>query len=315
MMGRARTLALSMAGAARTAPWVAGLAAEALSITGAAALALSMAGATVLALSPVEAAFAQTPERPIPEELAGTDISMPGELEDAGYGAPDALENTGITMQSGLGDADFAVQDEHETPAFPPGLDPIIAVNPLNPRLNQEQPWEITSDGRVIPQRRAPRPPIQVFRAPLTDAFSSRTENGAIELTFGGQTSLGGTLGVRVSRLETAPAVVELAVGESLALDDLTVRAYDADGELVERAPLRLEIEGPEGFVDMSAFERDRRTLAATARGIGRIWVTSLLPTLRNEPFSLPVVLTIRELGSQGAGLSARIHENIPASP
>ena len=289
----------------------------ALSITGAAAFALSMAGATVLALSTVEAAFAQTVERPMPEEPAGAEVAMPGVLENTGFSVPDALQNTGLAMQGGLEDSGIGTPEEDgdEDPSFPPGLDPIIAVNPLNPRLNQEQPWEITADGRVIPQRRAPRAPIPVFRAPLTDAFSSRSEDGAIELTFGGQTSLGGTLGVRVSRLETAPAVIEMTPGESLALDDLTVRAYDAEGELVERAPLRLEIEGPEGFVDMTAFERDRRTLAATARGIGRIWITSLLPTRQDEPFSLPVVLTIREPGGRGAGLSARIHENVPASP
>lgn len=202
-----------------------------------------------------------------------------------------------------------------ERPEFPPGLDALIAVHPLDPRLDQRAPWLITADGTVIPQRRAPKPPIPVFRAPLTDAFSSRTESGAIELTFGGQTSLGGTLGVRVSRLETMPTVVELAVGESFALDDLAVRAFDADGELVERAPLRLEIEGPEGFVDMAAFEQDTRTLSAVTRGIGRIWVTSLLPTRQDEPFSIPIVLAVREPGSQGAKPSARIHDNVPASP
>ena len=214
-----------------------------------------------------------------------------------------------------LDDSEIVARAEEDTPAFPPGLDPVIAVHPLNPRLNQEQPWQITAEGRVIPQRRAPRPPVPVFKAPLTDAFSSRREDGPIELTFGGQTSLGGTLGIRVSRLETTPALVELTVGESLDLDDLTIQAFDADGELVQRAPLRLEIEGPEGFVDMTAFERDKRTLAAVARGIGRIWVTSLLPTRQNEPFSIAVVLVIREPGSQGARPSSRIHENVPESP
>ena len=214
-----------------------------------------------------------------------------------------------------LDDSEIVARAEEDTPAFPPGLDPVIAVHPLNPRLNQEQPWQITAEGRVIPQRRAPRPPVPVFKAPLTDAFSSRREDGPIELTFGGQTSLGGTLGVRVSRLETTPALVELTVGDSLDLDDLAIKAYDADGELVERAPLRLEIEGPEGFVDMTAFEQDKQTLAAVARGIGRIWVTSLVPTLQNEPFSIAVVLAIREPGSQGARPSSRIHENVPESP
>ena len=251
-------------------------------------------------------ATAQTPDSFQPTDPVETGTAMEtGVATDAGTAA-----DTGIAA-----DTVIAALGEDDTPAFPPGLDPVIAVNPLNPRLDQEQPWQITDDGRVIPQRRAPRPPIPVFRTPLTDAFSSRSEDGAIELTFGGQTSLGGSLGVRVSRLETAPPVVELTVGESLALDDLTIRAYDADGELVERAPLRLEIEGPEGFVDMTAFDEDKRTLAAVARGIGRIWVTSLLPTRQDEPYSIPVVLVIREAGSRGARMSARIHENVPASP
>ena len=268
-------------------------------------LALVIAGATA----------AQTPERPGQAGPEDADITVPGEPQDTGIVMPDELTDTGIAvpgMQENLG---IAMADEEETQEFPPGLDAIIAVHPLDPRLDQQSPWLITADGTVIPQRRAPKPPIPVYRAPLTDAFSSRTESGAIELTFGGQTSLGGTLGVRVSRLETTPAVVELAVGESLALDDLTVRAFDPDGELVERAPLRLEIEGPEGFVDMAAFERDSRTLSAVTRGIGRIWVTSLLPARQDEPFSIPVVLVIREPGSTGGRMSARIHENVPASP
>ena len=198
---------------------------------------------------------------------------------------------------------------------FPPHLDAIIAVHPVDPRLDPQAPWLITADGTVIPQRRAPKPPVPVFRALLSDAFSSSTEEGPIELTFGGQTSLGGTLGMRVSRLETAPAVVELRVGDSLPLDALTIRAYDAEGGLVARAPLRLEIEGPEGFVDMAAFDQDKQTLAAATRGIGRIWATSLLPTRQNEPYSIPVVLVVREPGSRGARPSARPHENVPASP
>lgn len=253
--------------------------------------------AAFFALLAVGAATAQTPE---PSQPAGAEPAS----GQAAFGE-DGREGAG-------GEAAFG---EDGYPIFPPGLDPIIAVNPLNPRLNQEQPWEITSAGRVIPQRRAPKPPIPVFRAPLTGAFSSRAENSAIELAFGGQTSLGGTLGVRVSRLETMPAVVELAVGESFALDDLAVRAFDADGEPVARVPLSLEIEGPEGFVDMAAFEQDKRTLSAVARGIGRIWVASLLPTRQNEPFSIPVVLAVRDPGSRGGGPSVRIHENVPAAP
>ena len=268
-------------------------------------LALAIAGATA----------AQTPERPDRTAPEDANIAVPGEPQDTEIVTPNELADTGIAVPGVQENPGVAMADEEEPLDFPPGIDAIIAVHPLDPRLDQQAPWLITADGTVIPQRRAPRPPIPVFRAPLTDAFSSRTENGAIELTFGGQTSLGGTLGVRISRLETMPAVVDLAVGESLALDDLTVRAFDADGEPVARAPLRLEIEGPEGFVDMAAFEQDTRTLSAVARGVGRIWVTSLLPARQDEPFSIPVVLAVRETGSQGARPSARTHENVPASP
>ena len=231
--------------------------------------------------------------------------------------APEALQpaDPEVGQPADSEDGVLAALGEDDTPAFPPGLDPIIAVDPLNPRLDQEQPWQFTSEGRVIPQRRAPRPPIPVFRAPLTDAFSSRLDGGTIELTFGGQTSLGGTLGVRVSRLETAPAIVELAVGDSFALGDLAVRTYDADGEPVARAPLRLEIEGPEGFVDMAAFGRDNSTLTALSRGIGRIWVTSLLPASQDEPFSIPVVIEVRDRADSSVHMSSRIYENVPATP
>ena len=213
-----------------------------------------------------------------------------------------------------LAEAETDAFQDGDTPEYPPGFDPYIAIDPLNPRLDPEQPWIIASDGRVIPQRRPPRPPTPVFKAPLTDAFSAR-RGGGIELTFGGQPALGSTLGVRVARLEVMPAAVRLTVGESLALDELSVRAFDESGELVERAPLRLEIEGPEGFVDMAAFERDRTALTALARGIGRIWVTSLLPARQAEPFSIPMVLIVREPGSPGVRMSSSAQQNVPASP
>ena len=220
-------------------------------------------------------------------------------------------------------DAEIAASDDPEidadaTPEFPPGFDSVIAViaiDPLNPRLDPDEPWAIAPGGRVIPRRRASRAPIPVFKAPLHDAFSTRRDDSGIELTFGGQPALGGSLGMRVNRLEIEPTVVELRVGESFDLDELTVRAYDAPGELVERAPLRLEIEGPQGFVDMAAFERDGTTLTASARGVGRIWVTSLLPARLGDPFTLPVVVNVRELDSPGVRLSSRIYENVPATP
>lgn len=194
------------------------------------------------------------------------------------------------------------------------GPEQVIAIDPLDPRLNADEPWILGPDGRPIPQSRDPRPPTPVFEASLGQAFSVREDEPAIELTFGEQPALGETLGVRISRLEIEPAVIELTVGQSFLLDQLMVKAYSATGEFVEHVPLTLGIEGPEGFVDMPAFGLDGKTLPTLTRGIGRIWVTSVLPALLTDPFSLPVVVIVREPGTGSTGLSNRIYENVPAS-
>jgi hypothetical protein len=120
---------------------------------------------------------------------------------------------------------------------------------------------------------------------------------------------------MRVSRLEINPAVVNLTVGDSFSLDQLIVRAYDVDGEFVEHAPLQLEIEGPEGFMNPNVFELDGKTLNILARGIGRLWVTSVLPGRLGENFSLPIVVVARNVGTSEIHLSSRVHENVPTSP
>ena len=229
----------------------------------------------------------------------------------------------GLAAAQTTAPVDPAEPDRPGTPALaadpatapPLGFNALIAVDPLNPRLDPDEPWVIGPGGQPIPQRRQFRPLPPVFKAPLGEAFSVRRNEAAIELTFGERPALGGTLGMRVNRLEVEPAVVNLTVGEAFTLDELSVKAYAAPGELVERAPLRLEIEGPEEIVDRAAFERDGRTLSALNRGVGRIWVTSLLPSRLTEPFSTPVILIVRAPDSPGARLSSRIYENTPAAP
>lgn len=210
------------------------------------------------------------------------------------------------------------------TPFNPPGagdpndppivMDPreFIAVDVLDPDFDPNDP---RYRGLLPEEIRQPRPPIPVLRTSLGEAFSVRENQTAIELTFGEQPALGETLGVRVNRLEIQPAVLELTIGESFSLEQLVVRAYGVTGELVEHAPLRLELEGPEGFVDLAAFELDSKTLDTLTRGIGRLWVTSMLPALLTEPFTLPVVMIVRDPGAPRTRLSSRIYENVPASP
>ena len=107
----------------------------------------------------------------------------------------------------------------------------------------------------------------------------------------------------------------ESTVGEAFELDQLTVKAYGTTGELVEHAPLAIELEGPEGFVDLEGFQVDSKTLRTRTRGIGRLWITSVLPALRTEPFTLPVVLIVRDPNRPNFSLSPRVYENVPASP
>ena len=81
------------------------------------------------------------------------------------------------------------------------------------------------------------------------------------------------------------------------------------------RHALQLEIEGPKGFIDPNAFELDGKTLSILARGIGRLWVTSILPGRLGENFSLPMVVVARNADTSEIRLSSRVYENVPASP
>lgn len=191
-------------------------------------------------------------------------------------------------------------------------------TTPLAP-VDMDDPDFDPSDPRyrtLVSEEREPiRPPIPVIKTPLGNGYSVRENQATIELTYGEEPALGETLGMRVNRLAVESATVELTVGEAFELDQLTVRAYGTTGELVEHAPLAIELEGPEGFVDLEGFQVDSKTLRTRTRGIGRLWITSVLPALRTEPFTLPVVLIVRDPNRPNFSLSPRVYENVPASP
>lgn len=189
---------------------------------------------------------------------------------------------------------------------------PLAPVDMDDPDFNPSDPRYRTL---VSEELRPLRPPIPVIKTPLGNAYSVRENQATIELTYGEEPALGETLGMRVNRLAVESTVVELTVGEVFELDQLTVKAYGATGELVEHAPLTIELEGPEGFLDLEGFQIDSKTLRTRTRGIGRLWVTSVLPALLTEPFSLPVVLIVRDPGRPDFSLSSRVYENVPASP
>lgn len=105
--------------------------------------------------------------------------------------------------------------------------------------------------------------------------------------------AVGGSLGLRVNRLEIEPVEIELALGETYSLRQLRIRAFGRDGVLVERAPLTIAFEAPENVVGLALFAIDGHSIRAVQPGIGRLWVTSIAPTIRGENFSLPVVLIV----------------------
>ena len=156
---------------------------------------------------------------------------------------------------------------------------------------------------------------MPIIRQPLGGALSTRNSQLGIEFTYGQLPAIGETLGMRVNRLEINPPVLRLTVGEFFDMDQLVVRAYGITGELIERAPLRIELEGPEGLVDIGELEQNGKNLRAIAPGIGRIWLKSMLPSFSAEPFSLPIVLIVRVPGSPQFKPSLKVYENTPVLP
>ncbi|MFL2546845.1 MAG: hypothetical protein ACJ0SL_05720 [Candidatus Rariloculaceae bacterium] len=105
--------------------------------------------------------------------------------------------------------------------------------------------------------------------------------------------ALGASLGLRVNRLEIEPVLIELQMGDTISLRTFSVRAFGRNNTFVESASLTLEFEGPDDLIDMDLFMVDGHTLRADQPGIGRLWINSIAPPLRGEPFSLPVVIVV----------------------
>jgi|TARA_Y100000996_G_scaffold393527_1_gene357131 hypothetical protein len=156
---------------------------------------------------------------------------------------------------------------------------------------------------------------MPIIRQPLGGALSTRNSQLGIEFTYGQLPAIGETLGMRVNRLEINPPVLRLTVGESFDMDQLVVRAYGVTGELIEGAPLRIELEVPVGLVDIGGLEQNSKNLNAIGPGIGRIWLESMLPSFSAEPFSLPIVLIVRVPDSPQFNPSLKVYENIPVLP
>jgi len=107
--------------------------------------------------------------------------------------------------------------------------------------------------------------------------------------------TVGGGLGARVDYFTVEPAAITLAVGQNFSLGDFSITAHGLNGNTVERAPLKVSLEAFEGLIDIDLALADQRLLA-TQRGIGRLWIESLLPrgTGTGEHYRLPIVIVVR---------------------
>jgi hypothetical protein len=101
--------------------------------------------------------------------------------------------------------------------------------------------------------------------------------------------------GERVDYFTVVPATIELRAGESFDLHLLAIETHGLDGGPVGGAPLKLELEAPDGLLDL-ALATTNAQLAARAPGIARLWVESYLPrgTGTGEHYRLPVVVLVR---------------------
>ncbi len=134
-----------------------------------------------------------------------------------------------------------------------------------------------------------------IIQATFGQAYSQREGQTGLDVQpyEGSGPALGGSLALRVNRLEIEPVEIEFETGETYSLRELNIRAFGTNGVLVERAPLTIALEAPENMIGVALFAIDGHSIRALQPGIGRLWVTSLAPTLRGENFRLPVVLIV----------------------
>ncbi len=126
-------------------------------------------------------------------------------------------------------------------------------------------------------------------------AYSYRESDTEFDVAAyeGSGPAVGASLGLRINRLEIEPVLIELEMGETFSLRNLSVRAFGRHNDFVERAPLTMELEAPDDLIAFDLFSADGHTLRADQPGIGRLWINSIAPPVRGESFSLPVVIVV----------------------
>ena len=89
--------------------------------------------------------------------------------------------------------------------------------------------------------------------------------------------------GALVERLEISPAEIRLNVGETFSFQRLRLTAFGPDGNIQERVPLTLDLEGPAELLDFENFKIYGDEIRAAQSGQATIWIASGLPSSSGE--------------------------------
>jgi len=89
--------------------------------------------------------------------------------------------------------------------------------------------------------------------------------------------------GMVVERLEILPAEIRVEVGETFSLKQLRITAFGPNGNIQERVPLSIDLEGPAEMLDFEEFIVYGDGIRAAQAGQAKIWITSIVPSSSGE--------------------------------
>ena len=85
--------------------------------------------------------------------------------------------------------------------------------------------------------------------------------------------------GIVVERLEIWPTEIHIKAGATFSLQYLQITAFGPDGNVQERVPLALDLEGPAELFDFEDFITFGTDIRAVRSGQAKIRITSLMPS------------------------------------
>lgn len=138
-------------------------------------------------------------------------------------------------------------------------------------------------------------PPISITEIALAYTGDDQGSQLRVEAWDPAGPTMGGMLGSRIDYFLVEPAPIVLGNGERFELEDLQIRAFGLDGDVLAGAPLKLSLEAPEGMLSPD-LALESQSLFALGPGIARLWIEALLPrgTGTGEHYRLPVVILVR---------------------